>query len=136
MFKLFIEEIKLVKCQNGTAPNNLMSGNAGGRRTFPYAFTEQGIYMLATVLKDEIAINQSILIMRTFKEMKYYIAENKQLFTNADLLKLSYTVKENKEDIKAMKQDINKIMDNFIDEDNIKEITFLQGQKLRQMKHI
>lgn len=121
MFQLSGKELdKILRCQNG------ISKKQGGRRYLPYAFTEQGIYMLATVLKGETAINQSILIMRTFKEMKHYIAENKQLFTNADLLKLSYIVKENKEDIKAMKQDINKIMDNFIDEDNIKEITFLE----------
>jgi len=33
----------------------------GGRRTLPYAFTEQGIYMLMTVLKGELAVSQSIV---------------------------------------------------------------------------
>ncbi len=37
----------------------------------PYTFTEQGIYMLATVLKGELAEQQSIFIMRAFKEMPY-----------------------------------------------------------------
>ena len=39
----------------------------------PFAFTEQGIYMLATVLRGELAEQQSIFIMRTFREMRHYI---------------------------------------------------------------
>ena len=42
------------------------------RRYLPYAFAEQGIYMLMTVLKRELAIKQSILLIKTFKEMKDY----------------------------------------------------------------
>ena len=38
-----------------------------------YAFTEQGIYMLATVLRGELAEQQSIFIMRAFREMRHYI---------------------------------------------------------------
>ena len=46
----------------------------------PYAFTEQGIYMLMTVLKGKLAVKQSIAIMLLFKDMKDYIAaENQQL---------------------------------------------------------
>lgn len=46
------------------------AGQEGGRRYLPYAFTEQGIYMLATVLRGELAEQQSIFIMRTFREMR------------------------------------------------------------------
>ena len=52
----------------------------GGRRYLPYAFTEQGIYMLMTVLKGEKAINQSKALIRIFKKMKEY-------FTVVHLLK-------------------------------------------------
>ena len=41
-------------------------------------FTEQGIYMLATVLRGELAEQQSIFIMRTFREMRHYISQNQQ----------------------------------------------------------
>ena len=45
-------------------------------KKMPYVFTEQGIYMLATVLKGELAEQQSIFIMRAFKEMRHYIRQN------------------------------------------------------------
>ena len=51
--------------------------------TLPYAFTEQGIYMLATVLKSDVAIDVNIAIMRTFTKLrefsKHYNALAKQL---------------------------------------------------------
>ena len=43
------------------------------RRNLPYAFTEQGIYMLMTVLKGDLAVKQSKILIRTFKQMKDYI---------------------------------------------------------------
>ena len=70
MFQLTKEEVAIVKSQIVTSPDsNYYSGQEGGRRKPPYAFTEQGIYMLATVLKGEIAERQSIFIMRAFREM-------------------------------------------------------------------
>ena len=61
MFQLTREEIESVKSQNATSRNNnLFEGQEGGRRKLPYAFTEQGIYMLATVLRGELAEQQSI----------------------------------------------------------------------------
>lgn len=77
MFQLTMEEVNLVKSQNVTSPNtSLFKGQSGGRRKLPYAFTEQGIYMLATVLRGEIAEKQSICIMRAFREMRHFIANN------------------------------------------------------------
>ena len=56
MFQLTMEEIEFVKSQFATSrTSTLFEGQSGGRRKFPYAFTEQGIYMLATVLRGEIA---------------------------------------------------------------------------------
>ncbi len=53
---------------------NLMSKKSisswGGRRKLPRVFTEQGIYMLMTVLKGELATKQSKALIRTFKKMK------------------------------------------------------------------
>ena len=50
-------------------------GIRGGRVYLPYAFTEQGIYMLMTVLRGELAIKQSKALIRLFKGMKDYISE-------------------------------------------------------------
>lgn len=47
----------------------------GGTRKMPYVFTEQGIYMLMTVLKGELATEQSKTLIRLFKRMKDYIGE-------------------------------------------------------------
>lgn len=41
-------------------------------KKMPFAFTEQGIYMLATVLRGELAEQQSIFIMRIYREMRHY----------------------------------------------------------------
>ena len=51
-----------------------VKGVKGGRSYKPYAFTEQGIYMLMTVLKGEQATTQSKALIRLFKQMKDYIA--------------------------------------------------------------
>ena len=56
-------------------------------RTFPYAFTEQGIYMLMTVLKGELATKQSKTLIRLFKQMKDFILTNSQLFAEIDSIK-------------------------------------------------
>ncbi len=56
MFQLTREEVDLVKSQFVTSPNgNFFEGQEGGARKLPFAFTEQGIYMLATVLRGELA---------------------------------------------------------------------------------
>ena len=52
MFQLTDEECEILRCKNSTS-------SWGGRRYNPYAFTEQGIYMLMTVLKGELATKQS-----------------------------------------------------------------------------
>ena len=54
----------------------------GGTSHLPYAFTEQGVYMLMTVLKGELAIRQSKALIRIFKSMKDYIIENKDLLND------------------------------------------------------
>lgn len=74
MFQLTRDEIDFVKSQFATSrKNNMYEGQKGGRRKAPYAFAEQGIYMLATVLRGELAEQQSIFIMRAFREMRHYI---------------------------------------------------------------
>ena len=72
MFQVKKEEIpsEYLKSQIVTLNDN---GNKRGMhiKKMPYAFTEQGIYMLATVLKGQLATQQSIFIMRAFKEMRH-----------------------------------------------------------------
>lgn len=74
MFQLTNEEYKNLRCQISTS--SLIKNNYGGRRYMPYVFTEQGISMLASVLHSEIAIKNSIKIIRVFVIMKKYISNN------------------------------------------------------------
>ena len=53
--------------------SQIVTSSWGGSRYLPYAFTEQGIYMLMTVLKGELATQQSITLVRLFKSMKVNI---------------------------------------------------------------
>ena len=75
MFQSKEEEFKNLRCKNFTSSLD----NYGGRRYLPYAFTEQGIYMLMTVLKGDLAVKQSKLLIKIFKKMKDFIFENKSL---------------------------------------------------------
>lgn len=70
MFQLSSDEVELLRSQIATANISSMA------RSLPYVFTEQGIYMLATVLHGETAERQSISIMRAFKELRHFVADN------------------------------------------------------------
>ena len=61
MFRLTREEVDdLVRCKNFTSrADSLFKGQSGGSRYLPFAFTEQGIYMLMTVLRGDLAVRQS-----------------------------------------------------------------------------
>lgn len=78
----------------------------GGIRYMPYAFTEQGIYMLMTVLKGELATKQSRALVRTFKSMKDYIVENQILLGEKEYLQFSLQTSENKKEILELKNSI------------------------------
>lgn len=107
-----------------------MTSSWGGRRYNPYAFTEQGIYMLMTVLKGELAIKQSKTLIRLFKEMKDFILENNNRYVEyKDFIKLSNQVNENTKDIRETKEDVINIIKNLTDI-NPKEILILNGQKV------
>jgi hypothetical protein len=51
----------------------------GGRRTLPYAFTEQGIAMLSSILRSKRAIQMNIVIMRAFVKLRQILATHKEL---------------------------------------------------------
>lgn len=115
------------------------SGNLRGQhiKYLPYAFTEQGIYMLMTVLKGELAVKQSKALIRLFKRMKEDIVESNNLLTSRDILELTNRVCENTKDIESLKRKgatmekkLTKVMDNFIDPSTYKHFLILDGQKI------
>lgn len=128
----------ILRCKNCTS-------SWGGVRYAPYAFTEQGIYMLMTVLKGERATAQSKALIRLFKQMKdYIVAENQSLLGSDGIAQIaSHTVQnakdiaeirdglaETREDVSVMKSDLQKVMENFIDPSTFKHFLILNGRKL------
>ena len=130
MFKLSKEESEfLARSQNLTA-RIWTVGNKGGRTTYPYAFTEQGIYMLMTVLRGELATKQSLALIRLFKQMKDYIIENRVLLDSTDLIKTTKTIDKHSRDIKTIKHDLKEVMSNFIDPNAYKHFLIMNGEKI------
>lgn len=76
----FMFQLTKVELENLISQKSISSW--GGRRKPPYAFTEQGIYMLMTVLKGELAIKQSKALIRLFKKMKDLIIENQDFISS------------------------------------------------------
>lgn len=75
MFRLTEEEVASVRSQIVTSRiDGFFAGQSGGTRYLPHAFTEQGIYMLMTVLRGELATRQSKALIRLFKRMKDCLA--------------------------------------------------------------
>lgn len=81
-FQLNETEYLNLKSQIGTAKLN----EHGGIRKMPYVFTEQGVAMLATVIRTDVAAKVSIDIMRAFVRMRHYIKYNDQLLPRKYLL--------------------------------------------------
>ncbi len=63
-------------------------GQHGGRRKLPYVFTEQGVAMLSAVLRSDTAVRVSVQIMKSFVEMRHFIASNAALFEQVRAVEL------------------------------------------------
>jgi len=85
MFQLTAEEVTSLRSQIATS-----NKGRGGRRYAPYAFTEQGVAMLSTVLNSERAILVNIEIMRAFVRLRQMLASNAELSRKMDALEKKY----------------------------------------------
>lgn len=127
MFQLTQTELDNLRSKILTANVSTMS------RSLPYAFTEQGIYMLMTVLKGELAIAQSKSLIRIFKEMKDFIIENRSLLDGTELAKLSIQTAKNTADIAEIKENmvtkdyLMTVIHDFSELSAIREILILNG---------
>ena len=84
MFQLSKDDFENLRCHFGT------SSQWGGRRYPPYAFTEQGVAMLSSVLKSKRAIQVNIEIMRTFVRLRRILASHAELARKLDALEKKY----------------------------------------------
>lgn len=108
------KEVDDLWSQNATA--NISSKS----RNNPRVFTEQGVYMLATILKSKVATDVSIAIMDTFVKMRHYINYNKVFLPNRILLL------EEKVDNNTRR--INELFDKFDYKDIVKNYLFFEGE--------
>lgn len=144
MFQLTKDEIPedFFKSQIATLNEN---GNKRGLhiKKLPFVFTEQGIYMLATVLRGELAEQQSIFIMRAFREMRHYIKQKQQFVTQSEMRLVTAKVSEisvqvagvvdwkNKAEDRfdSIQRSIDTLNENFVSDKDFKNFVIYKGQK-------
>ncbi|MBU0713664.1 ORF6N domain-containing protein [bacterium] len=125
-FKLAKEEITNLKSQNVISSGNLLTSQnvtlkksrGKHRKYLPYAFTEQGVAMLSSVLKSETAVRVSIQIIDAFVNMRRFIGANAQLFQRIDKIELKQL-----QDKSEIDEKFNQVFDAI----EQKEITPKQG---------
>ena len=105
MFQLTNEEVNdLSRCKNFTL--NRGTGRGSNIKYNPHAFTEQGVYLLMTVLRGDLAVRQSRALVLAFKAMKDYIIETQGLASQRDVLRLSMQTTENTEAIRELQSTV------------------------------
>ena len=144
MFQLKKEEVPKEFSKSQIVTLNEKGNKRGTNiKKMPYAFTEQGIYMLATVLKGQLAEQQSIFIMRAFREMRHYIKQNQQFVTPSELRLVTAKVSEisvqvagvvdwkNKSEDRFdnIQRSIDALSENFVLEKDFKNFVIYKGQK-------
>ena len=102
MFQLTKEELDEWKSQFATSNKEVM-----GLRKLPYVFTEQGLYMLSTVLKSDVAVEVSVAIIRTFTKLREF-----SLHYNALAKKIIELERNNNKQFK----EVFKILDALVEE--------------------
>ena len=101
MFELTNGEYDILRSQFGAS-------SWGGRRYHPYAFTEQGVAMLSSVLHSKRAVHVNVQIMRAFVKLREILSTNKELaFT---LKQLETKVEKHDEEIQAIFEVIRRLM--------------------------
>ena len=115
-FQLSKEEYEFLRCQNVTSKNE---NGSGGRRYLPYVFTEQGIAMLSSVLKSEVAAKASINIMRAFVEMRKFFISNNEMFARLDRVELKQLETDKK---------LEEVFDYIATTKEVKQKIFFNGQ--------
>ena len=119
MFQLTKDEYTNLKCQIGISSEN----EYGGRRTLPYVFTEQGISMLSSVLKSDVAVHVSIGIMRTFVEMRKYMANTSLLYDRMNTMEERQITYQNETNEK-----FERVFEYIADHEESQQKIFYDGQ--------
>src|ERR1700722_6055508 len=102
MFQLTDQEFTNLKSQNATS-------RWGGRRKLPFAFTEDGVLMLSSILKSAIAISVNIQIMRIYTKMREFLLTNQEILLKLE--QLERKVDGHDENIRVIFAYLKKLLD-------------------------
>ena len=153
-FQLTKEEVEILRSQFATSRSQIVTlntedsflksqlvtskkENRGGNRYLPYAFTEQGVAMLASILKSETAVKVSIQIMNAFVQMRHFISANGSLFARLDSVekkqieteeKLNRNIVQFHEKLDVHEKNFEKVFDALEAADLPKQGVFCDGQ--------
>lgn len=129
MFQLTWDEVAFSRSQSVTLKKFSMKEETRGRniKYLPYAFTEQGVAMLSSVLKSRRAVQVNIGIMRTFVRLRQIISANKELADRLDKLERKFEIHDI--EIKNVFDAIRELM--TPPEPLRKRIGFIQEKKIR-----
>lgn len=104
MFQLSRQEFRILRSQTVTS-----NTGSGGRRYAPYAFTEQGVAMLSSVLRSKRAVLVNIQIMRAFVKLREMLATHRDLARK--LAQLEKRIEGHDEEITAIFEAIRQLME-------------------------
>ena len=104
MFQLSEHEFRSLRSQIVTSKER-----RGGRRYLPYAFTEHGVAMLATVLHSERAVQMSIQIIKAFVRLRQFLASHKDIDKKLQLL--SERIDKHDEEIQSIVETIRRMLE-------------------------
>ena len=122
--------------------SQIVTSSWGGRRKIPYAFTEQGVAMLASVLHSETAVRVSLQIMDAFVSMRHFLmqkggivnrlvyVEGKEIEQDRRLLEHDRKIDSLFEAMDRREADWQKVMENFVDPSTFKHFLILNGNRL------
>jgi len=105
MFQLTWDEVEVLKSQNVILKTE---GRGKHIKYLPYAFTEQGVAMLSSVLNSEIAIRVNIAIMRAFVKLREMVSLNKELAKKLE--ELEHKLSKHDKEITTLFQAIKELM--------------------------
>lgn len=136
-FKHEITESEYNYLKNSMTSQIVISNERGGRRYMPFAFTEQGVAMLSSVLRSETAIQVNIAIMRAFVAMRNYITTTTQITAElseirAKLALLERADEDNAEAVNDLSEDMRKELDNIYQAIAALSIKVPQARKVGQ----
>ncbi len=125
-FQLTKEEYENLKIQSGISSE----GEHGGRRKLPHVYTEQGIAMLSAVLRSDIAVQVSIRIMKTFVELRKYLAHGALLLERVNDLEMKQIESDKKREEFEEKTEkrLEEVFDYIADHAESEQKIFYDGQ--------